>query len=785
MIIWFKISKLILKYRLALLLTILLSTIFMAWHASKAEMYYEKSTLIPESDSDLVNLNEFHKTYGLDGNVLVIGAKTRDFMNIEFFNDWYNLVKNIKKDSAVTNVLSISNIVSFQKDTAQGKFIAVPIFKKLPQTQDELDALTEKVYEEKLFENLLFNQKSGVYLIAITINKEILNSKARLDAVANIIEKAELMSLNHEVTFHYSGLPYIRTIMATKVKHELFLFSGLALFITVFLVWLFFRSLSAALIPLLVVTIGAIFSVGTIHLFDFRISILSGLIPSLIVVIGVPNCVYLINKYHDEFRKHGNKVLSLTRMVQKIGVATLITNTTTAIGFGVFFIFGTSILKEFGLVVALNILLVFVISIILIPIIFSYLPAPEIKHVKHLENKTVSKMLSAFEGWILNRRKAVFAVVILISLISLYGASKINAISYIVDDIPKNDKVYTDLKFFEKHFGGLMPLEILVNTNKSSGAYNLREVQKAEEVQNILAEYKAFSKPISLVEIFKGANQAFYNNDPERYELFNNRERGFIMPYLVRSKTDEGVLNLKLTDSSQSVIRISLNMADIGTKATQDLMKEIKPRIDSIYEGSDAKITYTGSSLLFLKSNQYLIDSLVSSLLLAFILISLIMTILFKSWKVIIISILPNILPLLVTAGIMGYFGIALKPSTVLVFSVAFGIAVDDSIHFLTKYRQELLRHNWDIPKTVVTALRETGKSMLYTSIILFFGFVIFGASTFGGTVALGILTSITLIMAMLSNLIFLPTLIMSFDSRYKKRKKYKLLDPNKKQRAF
>jgi len=539
--------------------------------------------------------------------------------------------------------------------------------------------------------------------------------------------------------------------------------------VTAVAMFLFFRSFSTVFFSVLVVIIGAIWAMGLIHLLGYKLTMLTGLIPPLIVVIGIPNCVYLLNKYHNEFRKHGNKIKALGRIIEKIGIATLITNATTAIGFGVFYLTDSTTLREFGLVVSVSIMLVFVVSIVLIPTVFSYLPAPERKQIQHLENKKVSDIINWFIRLSTDHRKTVFAVTAGIFITALLGMTRLNALSFIVDDIPKHDRVYTDLKFFEKHFKGVMPFEILIDTGRKGGAQSPMQLQKAEQVQAIFQEYPNFAKPISLIEVIKAANQAYFNDNADYYRLPNSQERNFVLPYLMRSQTGTSTAVSSLTDSTRRLIRISMSMSDVGTHAMRDLFEEVKPRIDSIYEGTQNKVIYTGSSLIFLKGNNYLINSLISSLALAFGLIAFIMGGLFRSWRIIVISMIPNTLPLLVTAGAMGYLGIALKPSTVLIFSIAFGIAVDDSIHFLTKYRQELERHNWDIRRTVITALRETGPSMLYTSIILFFGFIIFSASNFGGTIVLGIMTSTTLLVAMFANLIILPSLLLKFDKRDKR----------------
>lgn len=766
---WTFLARFILRNRAALLVVLALATAFMAWQASQVRMSYDGNRLIPENDPDLKIYQDFQKTFGIDGNVMVVGVQTDRLFELEFFNEWVKVTEKVKGLPLTANAISIANIPQLEKNQEARKFDFRPIVPELPQNQDDLDQIEASLRNNKLYGGILLNPETNTTLMAVTFDAEVLNTEDRIEAVQSVTRIMDAFAVQNDVQVHFSGLPYVRTIFSTKVANELKLFSVLAVLVTGIVLFLFFRSFYAVFFPILVVVIGATWAMGLIHLLGYKITILSGLIPALIVVIGVPNCVYLLNKYHDEYRKHSNKVKALSRIVERIGIATLITNATTAIGFGVFALTDSVILKEFGIVVATSIMLVFVASIILIPAVFAYLPSPEHQQLRHLDNKRVSGIVSALVYVVSGYRNAIYGVVVVMALLAGVGALRLQALSFIVDDLPHEDKVYTDLLFFEKHFTGVMPFEILIDTGRKGGAQSAAQLAKADAVQAIFSERPEFAQPLSVVQLVKGANQAYFGGDTSFFRLPNSQERNFVLPYLLRTRGDGSSKALNaLTDSARQVIRISLNMADVGTVEMRRIFDEVKPEVTKVMEGTNNKVQYTGTSLIFLKGNTYLINSLVSSLGLAFVLISLIMATMFKSWKIIVISIVPNLFPLIVTAGVMGYLGVPLKPSTVLIFSIAFGIAVDDSIHFLTKYRQELLRHNWDIPKTVIEALRETGPSMIYTSIILFFGFIIFGASSFGGTVALGLMTSGTLLVAMLSNLLLLPALILSFDRRDK-----------------
>jgi predicted RND superfamily exporter protein len=362
-------------------------------------------------------------------------------------------------------------------------------------------------------------------------------------------------------------------------------------------------------------------------------------------------------------------------------------------------------------------------------------------------------------------------------VISMIGLSRLSSVSYMADDIPNGSRVWQDLQFFQKNFHGVMPLELVIDTGKKKGSSNLNFLRKVASFEDYVEEHQEISSAISITDLIKAARQAFYNNNPAFYDLPNNQDKNFLQRYL-RDQHGYQELLASLVDSTGRQIRVSMKVADIGSSRMDSLMQNhLIPKIDELFGESDVTATFTGTTLLFIKGNQFLVENLRISLILAFVIIALIMAILFANFRMILISLVPNVIPLLITAGVMGYFNIPLKPSTALIFSIAFGISVDDSIHFLAKYRQELFSNNFFVPIAISKSIRETGPSMMYTSIVLFAGFVIFAGSEFGGTVALGILASATLIIAMITNLILLPALLLIFDSGKRSRDSHPLIE--------
>lgn len=760
---WIKLSRFILRNRILMLSLVGVITAFMLLQMRNVEMSYEYASLIPKKDSAYIEYQEFRKTFGEEGNLIVVGIQDEKFFTLEHFKAWEQLCGRLSKIEGVENLLSVSNAYQLDKDTAERKFVIKELFPKEIQSQEQLDSLKNIFLSLPFYRQLLYNPETSTYLLGISVNKDKMQSKAREKMVLAIQEECDQFAAKEEVGLHYSGLPYIRVVTSIRIKKEIYMFSVLALGLCILILYLFFRSFKAVLFPVAIVLIGVVWSLGLMGLLGFKITILTGMIPSLLIVIGIPNSIYMLNKYHHEMRDHGNKIKALQRIIIKIGKATFLTNLTTALGFGTFVITNSDILRQFGVVASLNIMSLFLLSLLLIPIFYSFIDPPQQRHIQHLENKTVNRIITRLIHITLHHRRKVYAITVLILAAGIYGITLIKTSGYMVDDIPESDVIYQDLKFFEKHFHGLMPLEIIVDTRKPNGVLNMSTFQRIEKLEERLLEYPELSPATSMLNLVKFAKQAYYNGNEQYYKLPSNMEKNFILSYATKGEQNASMLHSFL-DSTKQTTRISIRMKDVGTVRMQELYDQFKVDVDSIFPPKNYDVTITGSSVTTFKGNQYLVKNLFSSLALAVVLISGFMALMFYSWRMVIMSIIPNLIPLIFTAALMGFTGIPIKPSTILVFSIAFGISVDNTIHFLAKYRQELNVTGWNIRRSVVLALKETGVSMLYTFVVLFFGFGVFSISKFGGTVALGVLVSLTLLVAITSNLVLLPSLLTGLD---------------------
>jgi uncharacterized protein len=772
---WTRLSRFILKRRYIILVVIAAITVFLASQMKYMRFSYTEANLLPTNHKVNVEYDSFLKLFGEEGNLIILAVEDPTLFTPKKFNDWNNLTKNLNHFPEVDFTVAIGDIKELKKNAEEEKFDFIPLYKETPQTQEEIIKIKTELFENlPFYDNILFNKKTGTIRSVIYLKKDIVNTPARKDFIFKILNPAiEKFEAENNIEVHVSGMPYIRTMNAQNIIDEIGIFVGLALAVTALIFFFFFRSVRATMITLLVVGICVIWAFGFIGLFRYEISVLMALIPPLIIVIGVPNAIFLINKYQQEVKKHGNQAKSLQRVISKVGNATLMTNVTTAFGFSTFIFTKSQLLREFGIVASINIIGIFLVALFLIPIVYSFLPLPKEKHLKHLERRWIESLVKRIESIVRNHRVAVYATTIVLIIVSMIGVFMIKVSGSIIEDMPKGEQFFKDIVFFEEEFGGIMPLEIIIDTKKEKGVMNLGTLKRMDKLEETIDEIPQLSKPISVLNIVKYSKQAFYGGNPKFYQLPTNQEKNWILAYSKNATKNTNLLN-SYVDSTGRYARITTFMKDIGTDKMEIIEERLQQKIDKEFPNENYSVTMTGKALVFLKGTNYLINNLIISLALAIFLISGFMAFMFRSFKMILISLIPNMFPLLITAGLMGYLGIPLKPSTILVFSIAFGISVDDTIHFLAKYRQELKANNWRIKISVYKALHETGVSMFYTSIVLFFGFLVFTVSSFGGTIALGGLVSITLLFAMSSNLLLLPSLLLSLEKTIANKEDFK-----------
>ena len=782
---WHKLGKFILKNRILLVVLLLLATAFMGWKATSVKMGYEFAKAVPTDNPHYQEYVKFQETFGADASMFVIGVSDPKFFTKEHFDAYRGMISGIQKVPHVKAIISVPNAINLTKNDSTEKLVTSILFDSTVTSQVQIDSAAAIFKNLMFYRGLLHNPEKQIYLAGITIDPKILNTKHRTEPVNAILELIEQYKARSNVDTHISGLPYIRTVLTEKIKKEMNLFLYGSLLLAMVTLILFFRSISATLLSMFVVVLGVVWCVGTMVLFGYDITLLTALIPPLIIVIGIPNCIYFLNKYHMSWEENAHiadikerKKQSIINMVGRMGVVTLFCNIAAAVGFYVFSFTASPLLKEFGNVAGINIMVLFIISLILIPVVLYYLPAPKPFQTRYLRNKLLEKVLVKIEHWVLHRKALVYTITAAMLVFSIIGFSKLKSVGYIVDDMPKEEQIYVDLKWFEKNFGGVMPLEVVVDTKKKGGiTRGVKAINKINEFSAYLDSLPETARSLSLVEGLKFVTQAFQDGDTTKYVVPSMTELVFMEPYLkgannMDTSSQFAKIVKNFADSTKQRARISVNMADIGSDKLPVFLNNLQKRANEIFDTAQYNVTFTGGPVNFLEGSRFIINGLQESILWAFGLIAICMLYLFKSFRILVCSLVPNIIPLLVTAGLMGWAGVPLKPSTVLVFSVALGIAIDVTIRFLVNYKQELPDHNNEVLPTILSTIKHTGISIIYTSLVLIAGFVIFMFSKFGGTFGLGWLTSFTLLVATFTNLVFLPVFMIAILKSKTKTKK-------------
>jgi predicted RND superfamily exporter protein len=767
---WAWLAGRVLRNRAGILIAVGIITAFFAYEATKVEMSYTHGGLLPKSDPAYAEYQHFLKTFSADGNVIVVATQGDSLYTPANFTAWYQLGKDARKIEGIDSVFSEAHLFTLVRNDSLRKFELRNVMGSLPRTQAEMDSLKAGIRSLPFYKGLLYNDSTKTTLMMVFVNGKLFNKEERTKVIDALEARFDQFTKETGLPVHASGLPWLRVKNTQLVKGEMPRFVVLSVVICALLLLLFFKSWRVMLICLGVVAVGVVWAFGSMGLLGFQITILQSVIAPLLIVVGVPNCVFLINAYHHDYVQHRNKIKALQRMISRVGAACFITNATKAAGFAAFCITYSDVLKQFGLIATIGIMSIFVLGLTLVPIILSYMPVPKQRHLSHLDRRWLDKAIGTIVSLSQHRRPAIYLATLLVTVAAFFGMARLKDESRIVDDLPADNPVVADLRFFERNFHGVMPLEVLVNTEKKGGALKDATLKRLDRLTDTLATYPEFSKPLSIVDAVKFTRQAFYGGDPDRYGLLTGTDKRFMLPYLenIGSAKGKGGANMgkAFMDSTRSTTRLTVQMADVGTTRMDALLKKLHAQTDSIFPADSYKVTFTGTSVVFLKGSSYLVSNLITSLFWAIMIIVVLMALLFNSLRILVVALVPNVVPLIVTAGIMGFLHIPIKPSTMLVFGIALGIAVDNAIFFLARYRLEVKLSGGNLARSVDNAVREVSVGIIYTSVVLVAGFSMFAFSRFGGIQALGLLTTITLLVAMLTNLLVLPSLVLSLNKR-------------------
>ena len=732
---------------------------------------------LPEVHESSKIHDQFRKKFGEDGNSFFISIpRNLLYENIYIYEAWENLRQDIENEKIIIKNNEIDPIEVIVSETNLKKLVIneedkifdfISFANSKPNSTKDLEKIRNEINEYPFYKGLIYSdtkknqEKEEISLMVIQIKKEFMALEERSIWIEKILKKIENFKLKYP-EIHISGLAFIRAYIKKKIQEEVLIFVSLSILMMSLILFFFFRSWKILILCLSVVSSSVLFGLGMIAFLGYEISSMMSLMPSLLIVIGIPNCIYYIHYLQDKVQKHEKKeAIKLTFL--HISKISFMTNLTTALGFFTFITTKNQMLSEFGIATGISVLFLFLCSNILFTLGFQTIKIPAAKH-HFLENKFQNFLKKL--NIIPKKYNYYFSIALVLSLFTaIFYAKKIQTTASFTDDLSEKSILKQDLRYFERHFSGVIPIDIYIQSTEKFNKE--KQFKKLEELQKKLYQNDLISKSISILDLSKYLRQAFYNGDSSDFKIIKNNEKVFFDEYLQNTKNK--YINqiqqknplFQFIDSTQKELRIALNIKDVNSKEMKKIIDFIEENAEQTLNSEDQKnkIQLTGNAILNLLGTDLLQKNLLFSLSLSIFLIALIILFIFGSFKITFIAIIINLIPLIFTAGLMGFLDIPLKPSTLLIFSIVFGISIDDSIHYLGKFK--LNQGLGLISKNLIeTTTLETGKSMITTSLILFLGFSVFAFSDFGSTTVLGILVSFTLLIALICNLIILPYLL-------------------------
>ena len=752
------------KWSYLILIVILSSTVAILYELRNVKFDYDFNRYFPSEDDDLKFFNNYQDKYGTDSDFLLIGIENDGgIFNTEFLTKIKKLGDSIQGYENVEYVLSpVHNSFNFKQSGIEGisQFpIINPDFKNLEN--DSID-----IYQnEKLVGSLFSNNSPSICFFVKTCDRLAKNPGITL---ANKIKKQ--LKLNGFTKYHISGRSIAQSHFLDLMMNELVVFFLASMILVILFLWLTFKSFWGVIIPLIVVVFSIIWSVGILHFSGKSFDIMMVMLPTIIFVVGMSDLVHFLNKYLDELRSGNSTKEAIKIAIKDIGLATFLTSATTAIGFLTLATSNIVAIDDFGIYAGIGVMVAYLLTFIIVPPILILTKVPE----KLMEQKITTKWnqrLSFLFLKILKHKKTILVssfILLVVGSISVFGLKPNN---YLLEDLSDEDPQKIDVMFFENNFSGVRPfeMEITVN-NKSLNIMDYKVVQEIDKIEQYLKKHytpQGIGFCISGLDPIRYLYSIKHNNNPDYFKI-PKKETTYNAQINLLKLIKSNELKNKLISQDSNSTRYSGKIMDLGSAAIKFENEKLHQFIKDSIQPNLFTVKLTGTSLLIDKNNEYLVKNILYGLLLSCAVIALIVGLMYRSFSLIIISLVVNILPLLLVCLVMYFLKIDLKLSTSLIFTLAFGIAVDDTIHLISKLKIELNKG-----KSLLYALKRsfltTGKAMIVTSVILCSGFLTLIFSNFTSTYLMGLLVSITLFLALLADVILLPLLIIKF---YKVKKK-------------
>jgi uncharacterized protein len=735
-------------------------TVFLSFYIPRIRFDYDFEKFFPAGDKETDYFFEHRGKFQSDNDFLLIAIEKKGgVFDSLFLRQVDRLTLDLKKNtpyvqyvSAVTNLEEI--LVFPGGGSARRPYID---WKEYDLKRDSV-----RLFRSKELVNVFISKDAGS--VCIFLRHEDYISKAKSDELLASVQKTVSNYKFDKVRIagRTIGQKYYIDIMI----YELLFFIGLSAILIVFFLYIAFRSGWGIILPQVVIVASVLWLLGLMGLFNEPINIILTTIPTIMFVVAMSDVIHLVSRYLDALRTGLGKFEAINVSLREVGFATFLTSITTAIGFFTLYFVRVEPIQKFGVVMGIGVLIAFVLTFLMLPFLFYLAPSPKYIYSKK-ENHFWYARLRKWFITVMRSKKRVLLIYGLVSLVFLYGASLIRTNNYLMDDLRESEPLKQDFNYLDAHYGGVRPFELVAELKDTSMSFWDPEVlEELNSVESYLEKTYGVTIKSSLIQTVKVVNRATKSGNPEFFDLPDSKSRLRTVRRMVRM-AGSGAVYRSVVDSLETVTRINGTIPDIGNEKVTAKNKKL---FEYLSGQQNLLLDYkiTGTAHLLDKNMRYLSKSLVQGLTFSVLIVALIMGLIYRSVSMMIISIIPNLFPLLAIAGIMGFAGVELKISTAIIFTIAFGIAVDDTIHLLGKFKFELMKG-----RTVMYAMKRayltTGKAMILTTLILCSGFMLLVFSSFMGSFNMGVLLCITLLLALVADLTLLPVLIVIF---YKPRKR-------------
>ncbi|MBC8310880.1 MAG: MMPL family transporter [Candidatus Marinimicrobia bacterium] len=738
-----KLSKIILdhpKFVLAAILSLTMGFGYMAFLSPyHLRIDFSLEQMFPNDDPEREVYEKFREEFTREDDIILLtyaGIPILEKTSVEALGD---LTEELEFIEGVEQVLSLSNL-------QDGNYFDIEMEGR------EWEARAVDVLNHPIYTNLIISKKGDVGSILINLSDDVKDQEAR----ARVFNEIDNIKSQYKWEWHEAGIPVLRTRYVELVDRERTIFFPISFAVVTLILFFVFRQKRGVLLPLAAISVGLIWISGLMAVLGITINVVSFLTFNLLMIIGCSNAIHLMIKYHEGLSLGLGRRGSLDRVITEIGGALFLTSFTTSVGFFSLMMTNIRITQEFGFIVGVGVILMFILTIIILPIILSFLPLPKEKNIKRLVEGEEFKAAENLNEWSRSHPRSILFITSIIFILSIVGLYKVNYNISILDDLKPGNQLYDSIHYVETHMGGTLPLEVVVDTKIENGIADPKFLSKIDLFKNFLLSQEGVGGAITVSDHIKLVNEeigsGFRELPSQSIEVLSLVE------------TYDEISGLVNDDLSKT--RISARVKNINSETAEHIVRELKAESARLF-GDDVDVIITGSTLLALHTSKHLVKNLTTSFMLAFIIIFISMVFLFKSVRLSILSVLPTIIPLMAAGGIMGFMGIKLRPSTAMTFSIALGIAVDDTIHFLARFRQEYMQSQ-DVPAAVTKTLLTTGKAIISTTIILSLGFVVMVFSEFVPNHEFGILATIVLLIALAGSMVLLPVLINYLNPKFR-----------------